>query len=234
MTKIVTQVETADTDSIDESSVIAFLRDHPEVLERHPEVLTELTFPHINGGAVSLVERQLKLLRDENQSLKNKLSDLVHIARENEELSQRFHRLSLELMSGDNLHDIVAMTQDQVQTFFYTDYVSFYFHDRLAEQLKGMEKHILNPDNQHASKIREWMHQRQPVFGPLDTGIHKLLFADQSQMASCVLIPLYHTSDIGLLMLGSKNKDRFTHGMGTVFLKQLGELISSKLKNYLA
>ncbi len=233
MTKITT-AQKVPTASIDEPTVINYLKNNPEVLERHPEVLTQLTFPHESGNAVSLVERQLKLLREENKGLKNKLADLVHIARENEELGQRFHRLSLELMTVGQLHDIVAMTQDQVQTFFYTDYVSFCFHDELADRLEGLESNILDADSKHASKIRHWMQQRQPVFGPLDPGLGKLLLGEHHQMASCVLIPLYHTRDIGLLILGSKSKDRFHDGMGTVFLNQLGELISAKLKNYLS
>lgn len=232
MTKI-NSAETVQALPIDESVIIDYLRKNPGILERHPEVLTQLTFSHDSGSAVSLVERQLRLLREENQGLKNKLSSLVHIARENEELGQRFHRLSLELMAGEHLHDIIAMTQDQVQTFFYTDYVSFCFNDELADQLKGLEKNVLNAKSKHAAKIRDWMVQRKPVFGPLDPGLQKQFFADQKQMVSCVLIPLYHTKDFGLLVLGSKSRDRFTSNMGTVFLSQLGELISGKIKNYL-
>ena len=219
---------------MDEASVIEFLKKNPDLLERHPNVLTSLTFPHDSGAAVSLVERQLQLLRDENKALKNKLSALVHIARENEELSQRFHRLSLELMSGEHLHDIIAMTQDQVQTFFYTDHVSFHFNHQLADQLPGLEKSLLDADDKHADKIEGWMKARKPVFGPLDSAIHRQFFGERSQINSCVLIPIYHTRDFGLLVLGSKSRDRFTNSMGTVFLSQLGELISGKIKTYLA
>lgn len=228
-----TNAERMATDEMDESSVIEHLRKNPEILERHPEILTELTFSHDSGDAVSLVERQLKLLRDENKTLKNKLSALVHIARENEELGQRFHRLSLELMAGDHLHDIIAMTQDQVQTFFYTDHVSFCFNDEFAESLHGLERLVLQPADPHADSIRDWMKKRSPVFGPLDNQLHQQFFGDSSQIKSCVLIPLYHTRDLGLLLLGSKSRDRFTSSMGTVFLTQLGELISSKIRNYL-
>ena len=228
-----TNVKKVQPDTVDELSVMDYLKNNPAILERHPEVLSQLTFPHESGAAVSLVERQIKILRDDNQSLKNKLSELVNIARENEELSQRFHRLSLELMAGEHLHDIIAMTHDQVETFFYTDYVGFCFHDDLTDQLKGLEKNILDTENKHATKVRNWMHDRKPVFGPFDPGLRKLLLNDQRQLASCALIPLYHTRDIGLLVLGSKSKDRFVDGMGTVFLSQLGELISSKLRSYL-
>lgn len=218
---------------IDESSVIDFLKDNPGLLERHPDVIGQLTFTHETGAAISLVERQLKALRDQNQGYRSKLSELVQIARENEELSQRFHRLSLELMAGDHLDDVIAMTQNQIKTFFSTDYVGFCFHDELASQLKGQEKSILDPASKHAPKVYEWMQQRKPVFGPFDPGLRKLLLTEQDQLNSFALIPLYHTRDIGMLILGSNDKDRFAAGLGSVFLKQLGELISSKIKLYL-
>ncbi len=225
--------ERAATTDLDESVIIDYLKQHPDLLERHPEVLKQLTFTHDSGAAVSLVERQLKLIRDENQGIKNKLSSLVHIARENEELGQRFHRLTLELMAGDHLNDIVAMTRDQVQTFFYTDYVGFRFHDELRERLDGLQASIIDSDSKHAAKLRDWMAKRKPVFGPFDPGMHKQLFGDQTQIQSAVLIPLYHTQDFGLLVLGSRSRDRFNDHMGTVFLTQLGELISAKIRNFL-
>ena len=224
---------TEQSPDLDDKQVIEYLINNQGILDRNPEVLTQLSISHQTGSAVSLVERQIKLLREENKHLKSKLSDLIHIARENEELSQRFHRLSLELMAGEHLHDIIAMTRDQVQTFFYTDHVSFCFHDGLAQKLIGLEKNVLDSENKHAAKIKRWMHDRKPVFGPFDSGVESLLLADERSLTSCALIPLYHTEEIGLLVLASKSKDRFVDGMGTVFLSQLGELISSKLKNYL-
>lgn len=232
MTKI-SHVEKLSNTNIDEQTVIDYLEKHPDLLNRHPQTLGQLIFTHETGGAVSLVERQLKVLREENQSLKDKLSELVHIARENEELSQRFHRLAMELMAAEHLHDIVAMSQDQIQTFFYTDHVGFCFHDSLVGELNGLEKNILDSSHKQARTIRDWMHGRTPVFGPLDPSARVLLFGEHQQINSCALIPLYHTRDFGLLLLGSKSRDRFNDGMGTVFLQQLGELISSKLQLYL-
>jgi len=219
--------------TMDEASVMDYLKNNLHCLERHPEILASLTFPHESGSAVSLVERQIKVLRDNNQQLKSQLSELIHIARENEELSQRFHRLSLELMAAEHLHDIIAMTHDQIETFFYTDYVGFCFNSQLKSQLKGQEKNVLDPSSKHATRVTKWMHDRKPVFGPFDPGLRKLLLGDHAQLASYVLIPLYHTTDMGFLVLGSRSRERFNEGMGTVFLNQLGELVSSKLKNYI-
>ncbi|MFV2032952.1 MAG: hypothetical protein ACC663_10685 [Gammaproteobacteria bacterium] len=48
------------------------------------------------------------------------------------------------------------------------------------------------------------------------------------------MIPLYHATDLGLLCLGSSSKDRFNKDMGTIFLQQLGELVSTRLKGLLS
>ena len=46
----------------DESSVIRYLQDNPAVLMAYPEIFSELAIPHQTGGAISLVEHQLRLL----------------------------------------------------------------------------------------------------------------------------------------------------------------------------
>ena len=81
------------------------------MLLAYPEIFSSLSIPHRTDGATSLVERQLRLLRDQNKALKSKIEELVGIARENEELNQRFHRLALELMNTDQLHDVLSMVQ---------------------------------------------------------------------------------------------------------------------------
>jgi hypothetical protein len=103
---------------IDESRVIEYLQKNPAILMAYPDIFSSLSIPHQAAGATSLVGRQIKLLREDNQRLRSKIDELVAIARENEELNQRFHRLALELMETEQLHDALATVQNQVQTFF--------------------------------------------------------------------------------------------------------------------
>ena len=65
-----------------EAEVIAFLRTHPSFLDQHPELLSQLEIPHGSGDAVSLLERQVAVLREENARLKQQFEQLVgHAAR---------------------------------------------------------------------------------------------------------------------------------------------------------
>ncbi|MDH3534421.1 MAG: DUF484 family protein [Gammaproteobacteria bacterium] len=225
--------EQQQSDQVDEAKIVQYLQNNPEVLMAYPEIFSRLSIPHKTGAAISLVERQLKLLREENQSLKSKIEELVGIARENEELNQRFHRLSLELMNTDQLHDVLSMVQDQVQTFFYTDYVCFRFLPGVSDAgniLKGL---YLDSQSGIVDTVKPWIHARKPVCGRQDGKINRELFGPDVRIGSSAMIPLYHTRDLGLLCLGSTSADRFGLTMGTIFLQQLGELVSSRLKNLL-
>lgn len=217
----------------DENAVIEFLQAHPAILMDYPEVFSTLSIPHHTGGAISLVERQLKLLREENLQLKSRIEKLVGIARDNEELNQRFHRLALELMSTEQLHDVLAMVQDQVQTFFYTDFVCFRFLPEVRESGRLLDGLHIDADNEIIGRIKPWIKERRPICGQQDDTINSALFGPDIRVASCAFIPLYHARDLGLLCLGSISAERFSTSMGTIFLQQLGELVSNRLKNLL-
>ena len=76
--------------------------------------------------------------------------------------------------------------------------------------------------------------KRQPVCGRLRPKQQVFLFGENSAMVkSAVLIPLYEARAIGVLAMGSNNPDRFHPGMGTMFLTQLGELVSRALSLHL-
>jgi len=213
----------------EEAKIIDYLRKNPELLMSYPEVFVDLSIPHHDGQIISLVERQLKIVRKENLKIKKKLDELVNIARENEDLNQRFHRLALELMNTDQLDDVLAMVQNQVQTFFYTDYVCFKFMPEVTAK-KQLKQHYLDPENAILGTLKSWLEKRKPVCGRLESRVNRALFGDGVKIESSALIPLYHTTDIGFLCLGSVGKDRFNERMGTIFLEQLGELVSSRLQ----
>jgi uncharacterized protein YigA (DUF484 family) len=220
----------SDTQS-DELRVIRYLQDNPAVLMNYPEVFSSLAIPHQTGGATSLVERQLKLLREENQQLKAKIDELVGIARDNEELNQRFHRLALELMNADQLHDVLAMVQDQVQTFFYTDFVCFRLLPGVGDGESILDGLYLDADSGIVDQVRPWIEARKPICGQQQQKVIDQLFGADMRIASCAFIPLYHTRDLGLLCLGSVSAERFSAEMGTIFLQHLGELVSNRLKH---
>jgi hypothetical protein len=133
-------------------------------------------------------------------------------------------------MNTDQLHDVLAMVQDQVQTFFYTDFVCFRFLPGVTDTSNVIEGLCLKQDSGIVDSVQPWIEARKPVCGRQDEKINRALFGADIRIGSSALIPLYHTRDMGLLCLGSASTDRFGLSMGTIFLQQLGELVSNRLK----
>jgi uncharacterized protein YigA (DUF484 family) len=87
-------------ETVNDSSVAEYLQTYPDFFERNSSLLTKLRLPHVRdvGATVSLVERQVEVLRERNQSLERKLKELVDVARANDALADRIHRLSQRLI----------------------------------------------------------------------------------------------------------------------------------------
>ena len=87
-------------DVLNDASVAEYLQTYPDFFERNGALLAKLRLPHLRDAAatVSLVERQVEVLRERNQSLERKLKELVDVARANDALADRIHRLSQRLI----------------------------------------------------------------------------------------------------------------------------------------
>jgi hypothetical protein len=136
-------------------------------------------------------------------------------------------------MNTEHLHDVLAMVQDQVQTFFYTDFVCFRFLPGVRESGNVLDGLHIDADSATVERIKPWIEARKPICGQVHAAINDELFGVDIQIASCAFIPLYHTRDLGLLCLGSTSPERFRESMGTIFLQHLGELVSNRLKHLL-
>jgi hypothetical protein len=108
-----------------EESVTRFLVDTPDYFLRHPELLAALAIPHSEAGrAVSLVERQVKVLRDQNVTLGRQLHQLIQNARDNDQLAERVQRIALAIIDAAALDDLFDTARDMLRQEFGLDAVA--------------------------------------------------------------------------------------------------------------
>src|SRR5262249_50100746 len=91
----------ADSEAVDlrsEDAVMQYLRDNPDFFGRHPMLLTDLSLPHDTGQAISLVERQVAILRERNIDMRRRLNHLVGAANTNDTLYEKTRRFTLEML----------------------------------------------------------------------------------------------------------------------------------------
>src|SRR3990167_3210800 len=88
---------------VDETQIIEHLLAHPDFFTRHPDALEALQLPHETGSAISLVERQVSVLRERNLEMRQRLNNLLTTARENDKLFEKTKRLVLTLIEANSL-----------------------------------------------------------------------------------------------------------------------------------
>ena len=106
----------------DEDSVMRYLRDNPDFFGRHPTLLTDLSLPHDSGQAISLVERQVAILRERNIDMRRRLTHLVGAANDNDTLFEKTRRFTLHALDCESLDAIDGVLADTLIDDFAADF----------------------------------------------------------------------------------------------------------------
>lgn len=212
-------------------NVANFLRNNPEFFNEHPELLTQLQIPHPSGDAVSLVERQMRLLREQNEKTRQKLDELIDVARANEELARRMHMLALTLMDANDPQEIFNTLADNLQKHFHADCVAVRLFAEPANVDKTQAAEFIGQDAEGMTLFKSVVAAAQPVCGDLEQAQRRYLFGEEGdKLASGVIIPLQGDGWDGIMAIGSYDAERFHPGLGVELLANLGEIVSIILK----
>src|SRR3984957_18740547 len=123
-------------EGLNDANVAEYLQTYPDFFERNGALLAKLRLPHLrdSSATVSLVERQVEVLRDRNQALERKLTELVGVARANDALADRIHRLSQRLIRGRSLLETInALETSLREDFDARDSVLLLFMEQARE-----------------------------------------------------------------------------------------------------
>ncbi len=216
---------------LDDEQVAAFLSENPDFFDRQPAVLADLELPHERGAAVSLVERQLSVLRERNQQLQSRLGKLVDNARDNDRLFELTRRLVLDLLLADTLAAAVSSLDKSLKNDFKTDFNSLCLFG--SDERIDSHYRCVTPATARES-VGNLMDARQVICGTLRKEENAFLFsADAGHVKSAAVVPIGKATNIGLLAVGSRNPQHYKSGMGTLFLSYIGEILAHALPRYL-
>lgn len=197
-----------------EKQVIEYLRNHPRFFENQSALLAELSLSHgQTGNRVSLIERQVKILREQNRELKTHLQELIAIARDNDELNQRLNSLTIALLAVADGDALRTLLNERLHQDFAADAVTLHQCEGDIEADWQELYDSVARDGVKCGSTAEA--NKQLLFGNMADGI-----------ASLALISL---GDEGLLAIGSHDSDRFHKDVATDYLKQLAAVIKAVL-----
>lgn len=217
----------AERKEIDAADIEAWLLRHPDFFHHHEDCLEAMKLPHHCGEAVSLVTRQIQLLREKNRKLQAQLNGILQIARDNDSLLRRFHQLTLALLDAASLDDALAALRWLLHDCFQADFVSV----RLIQPVIDcpISNLCVSEDCPQLAHFKQILEDGKPECGKPSTEQAGFLFgADVHEVESYALVPLQHAGLKGILAIGSRDPSRFEPGMGGLFLSQMSDVVAAR------
>ena len=215
--------------------VAAWLRRHPAFLQQVPDLAVSMVVPREQGPAASLASYQLDVLRDKNRELSRRLHELFATAQDNERLAVRTHQLTLALLRQHDAADTVRAMAATLAEDFQGDLVRVVLFEPVAGLADaGTDApdwlQVIAVDDPRLGPFRDALASDEPICGRLHPDKHALLYGVRAgEVQSSALLPL---PGIGLLAVGSHDPNRFFPGMGTLFLRMMGEALAVALRRF--
>jgi uncharacterized protein YigA (DUF484 family) len=222
-------------DTLNDASVAEYLQTYPDFFERNGALLAKLRLPHLRetGATVSLVERQVEVLRDRNQALERKLKELVEVARANDGLADRIHRLSQRLIRAHTLQETINTVETSLREDFEARNSVLLLFLEAARTLDASAGRFLRTADASDPQMKSFetlMQSGKPRCGQIRDAQRDFLFGkDSVEIGSVALTPLGPKGALGVLAIGASDAERFHPGMSTEFLTRIGELVANAL-----
>jgi len=222
------------TEPGEEETIAAYLQANPDFFERHQPVLARMRLPHARSAStISLVERQVEVLREKNVELEDRIADFVRVARANDALAERIQRFTRRLLRAGSKIAIVQQIEASLREDFDAFHSTLILAGDTGAGFAGVAERflrILPADDAQLRGFEGLFTSGKPRCGQVrDTQREFLFGTDSAEIGSVALVPLGDHGSLGLLALGSHDRQRFHPGMSTEFLARMSELIADAL-----
>lgn len=204
--------------------VIVYLRDHPEFFREHPEVLARIELEHESGAASSLLEHQVSVLRDQIQRLRRQVAQYHEQAADNEARLDRINDLFLAMIGVTSVRGLEETARQHLTENMGIDFAGLAVTD---PDLDHDDLRLLS--NAEAEDLAPVLREKQAVCGRISESRLRPVLADHvDEVESAAIIPLGDPA-FAVLILGSRDENKFYPGMGTLFLNMMGQMIGQCL-----
>jgi uncharacterized protein YigA (DUF484 family) len=226
------------SEGINDDTVGQYLQTYPDFFERNSALLARLRLPHAHnsGQTISLVERQVDVLRERNQGLERKLKELIDVARANEALTDKIYRFDRRLIRARNMAETVTSIEASLREDFeamHAVLVLFVAPLPELEALQGRFLRLLAREHADLKMFDTFLATAKPRCGQVRDAQRDYLFgAGNIEIGSVALAPLGPHAEYGFLAVGSSDSDRFHPTMSTDFLGRIGDHIREALARF--
>lgn len=200
--------------------VADFLKANPEFLVQNPSILASVHLPtpaRTTGKKVAyLQDRQILSMREKVKTLEQRIANITIAAVENQVIVGKLMTLAQALLTVHDESQLTALLIEQIKTQFSMPMIHL--------KLWGVEN---TPERKVVNKMKTL------YCGFADQAPSLAVFdSEPVKPRSVVLIPLRFgdkSDTVGVMGLGSLDKDRFAPTLETDFLRTLAEIVCAAL-----
>ena len=235
MSKDAAAEKVADTmaSELNPDDVARFLREHPEFFLQQDDLLAELSLPHASGEAISLLERQVTILRERGIEARQKLNNLLENARNNDQLFDTTRNLVLALLRAKDITEIANVAVDQLSNHDSIDACEIILveHPDLKVDQSIRIESLASLKNHYDDVFR----LKRTHCGSIESDQIDLLFpGNANKIRSTALCPVISNSEVlALLALGNQAENYFNVNLDTLFLDFIGHVVGAVLERQL-
>jgi uncharacterized protein YigA (DUF484 family) len=214
---------------VSNKEIAEYLILNPNFFKENPEVLNSIEIIHESGAAVSLIQKQVELLRSNYNSTTDKLMELLGIAKNNEDIFILTKELILSLIDASSIEEIVALLEKSFVADFGAKNSKVLFFNEYSKNLpKGR---IKNPAE--ATNILGNLLKPGKIFcGEVNKEVAKFIFNRKTSVKEMALVPLNSSSLLGLIALGSDQPGKYSDNKDTLFLDFIAEVVSKLIDSH--
>lgn len=226
------------SEGINDDAVAQYLQMYPDFFERNTGVLAKLKLPHLRNSAqtVSLVERQIDVLRERNQGLERKLKELVDVARSNEQLTDKIHRFARRMIHTSTLAETIEAIESALREDFEAMHSVLVLFMPDSDELQSLESRFLRlvrRDSADLKTFETFLSVAKPRCGQVRDAQRDWLFGPNNiEIGSVALAPLGANALLGFLAIGSSDSERYHPTMSTDFLARIGDYAREALDRF--
>ena len=210
---------------LNDEQVREYLKDNGDFFQRNPDMLDHLHITHASGSAVSLVEKQVSVLRERNIDMRHRLSALTANARENDKLYDQTSKLVLKLLEAGGREELCRIFTAAMSEDFEVEHASIILFGE-GESSENCRIENLESVKQEIGSL---LRGRKPVCGVLRKEELSYLFPSAGEVGSAALMPMAGDEDMGLIAVGSSDAERYSSSMGTLFLSHIADVLARLL-----
>ena len=213
--------------------VAQYLRLNNDFFHKEQDLLADLSLPHESGKAISLLERQVTVLRNRGLEAKKKLGDLLRNAHNNDHLFDTTKSLVLSLLRARNITEITSVAQDQLSNHENIESCEVIL---IQQQSLNLPKSVrLDSIDSLKSDFGDVFRLKRTYCGSLSTNKITYLFpASGGKIHSTAICPVMNNGEIlALIALGNQTENYFNIHLDTLFLDFIGNVVGAVLSRHL-